>query len=885
MGGLSQPAPREPDPSTSSGAISRTGRRVDSGGLNGMFGRSGGGHPTIRLADAPSSCILVGVRAAQPEIWRAKNVFYRRATAILALVAVSLGVTVWSHQPHDIVDVISLSPGFAQDRTVFTAAIGGTLRSGMSPLKSQDGGVTFARLVRGFDNRGSITAVLPSPRFESDQTVFVATDEDGLYRSTNGGDDWANLTQPPLPERLSLASAGINRSGRVVVLVAGRTGGLFGSEDMGQTWARLLPDEVRVSTIALASEFRQTGLAAVGDATGRLFLSEDGARTWRMGYRFEGMGAIMDIAFAPSFAVHRIAFVATAQGGAYRTEDAGASWQPINDGLPDLNVTALELSPDFLADRTVFLTTREEAMLRSTDAGNSWTKFHSGLHTLHGEYVPNNYRTIAVSPDYARDGVVYLGAYEGFFVSTDRGETWTESWTRPPTLVAAVAMSPGFGQDRTLAVARYGGGVCLSNDAGQSWKTMNVGLKNPYVYDIAFSNDYRNDRTLVAAHVDLILISTNGGRNWSRYPIDTQGQFNGQNVFPTRLALSPSYASDGIAFAGTRAHGGFRSADGGRTWARTFRASRGLIGSVAVSPQFSSDATVFISAQDDGVYRSRDGGLTWLPATTGLPLLDRAASLAISPSFAEDSTIFAGTRYGLYLTDTAGNQWRTATDQEPIRSGVIETIAVSPNFRQDRSLLATVRGHGLFASNDAGSTWTPVGNDLWQGGHQFEEMTFAHGPSISNVAFGGAGSHLFLTTDGGVTWRETEIGFVRHEDSKSQAIVYSGEWTRVPSSKVSGGFVTVASASGDAVGMSFFGESVSWIGVVGPNMGRADVFIDGQFVERVDLYRSQQRAGVTLFESGPLQRGPHQVRLVATGDANQNSSGTYVAIDAFDVYD
>lgn len=814
-----------------------------------------------------------------------EKMFDRRMAAIAALLAVFCGVTVWSHQPHDIVDVISLSPGYAGDQTVFTAAIGGTLRSGVSPLRSNDGGITFTRLVRGMDNRGAITAVLPSPHFESDRVVFVSTDADGMYRSTDAGENWINITSSPLPPELSLAAAGVNRGGTVVLLVAGYRGGLFGSDDMGQTWDRLLPDEVRVSTIALSSEFNRTGLAAVGDTAGRLHVSQDGGRTWRQGYQFQAMGRITDVAFAPDFAARGIAYVATAQGGAFRTTDGGMTWPPINAGLPNLAVSTLELSPDFLADRTVFLATRTEAIFRSTDGGDTWSHFDSGLGTLHGEYVTDNYNTIQVSPDYARDGMVYLGAYEGFFVSADRGETWNESWTRPQTLVAAVAVSPNFSRDRTMVVARYGGGVCLSRDAGQSWKTVNVGLKNPYVYDIAFSNDYASDETIVGGHVDDIIISTNGGRSWSHYPIDTQGQFSGQNVFPTRLALSPSYATDGVVFAGTRSHGGFRSADGGRTWVQTFHDSLELVGSLAVSPQFASDHTVFLSVQEDGVYRSRDGGLTWTQVSAGLPLLDRAASLAISPTFAQDSTLFAATRYGLYMTDTAGNQWRPVTNEEPIGSGTIETIAVSPDYQQDRSLLATVRGVGLFASDDGGAHWTPTGSDLWDAGQQFEELTFAHEPVASQVAFGGAGSHLFLTTDRGATWRETEIGFVRHEDSKAQSIIYTGNWTRVPSDKVSGGFVHAASDAGNSVSMRFVGQSVSWIGVYGPNMGRADVYIDGQFVRQVDLYRPRQHVGVTILESGPLQRGAHDVRIVATGDANGHSSGTIIALDAFDVYD
>src|SRR5512137_2271035 len=85
------------------------------------------------------------------------------------------------------------------------------------------------------------------------------------------------------------------------------------------------------------------------------------------------------------------------------------------------------------------------------------------------------------------------------------------------------------------------------------------------------------------------------GLNWKK---SSQGMFGGTI---TALALSPNFAADHVALAGTSEGGMFRSADGGLTWAD---ANAGLwnkqIRAAAFSPAFASDQTVFIGALHAG---------------------------------------------------------------------------------------------------------------------------------------------------------------------------------------------------------------------------------------------------------------------------------------------
>jgi GH25 family lysozyme M1 (1,4-beta-N-acetylmuramidase) len=110
----------------------------------------------------------------------------------------------------------------------------------------------------------------------------------------------------------------------------------------------------------------------------------------------------------------------------------------------------------------------------------------------------------------------------------------------------------------------------------------------------------------------------------------------------------------------------------------------------------------------------------------------------------------------------------------------------------------------------------------------------------------------------------------------------SGTWSTVEAGPASGGTYAVTGERGAAAGMRFDGTGVDWITVTGPNRGRAQVYVDGERVRMVDLYAPVRTYGVALRFDG-LTDGSHTLRIVATGHARRRSSGSWIAIDRFDV--
>jgi hypothetical protein len=124
----------------------------------------------------------------------------------------------------------------------------------------------------------------------------------------------------------------------------------------------------------------------------------------------------------------------------------------------------------------------------------------------------------------------------------------------------------------------------------------------------------------------------------------------------------------------------------------------------------------------------------------------------------------------------------------------------------------------------------------------------------------------------------------RHEDT-DPAIGYAGGWLQGnidhPYSEGSGALST---AAGDQATFSFTGTSVSWIGWRGPQGGMARVLVDGALAaDNLDTFAPTEGTQNVIFTRTGLAAGAHTLTIQATGTRNPASSGTGIAVDAFDV--
>ncbi len=188
---------------------------------------------------------------------------------------------------------------------------------------------------------------------------------------------------------------------------------------------------------------------------------------------------------------------------------------------------------------------------------------------------------------------------------------------------------------------------------------------------------------------------------------------------------------------------------------------------VAPSPAWQQDNTLFASWSapypdttcyvfnqvDSGPLAfTRDGGKQWLAAGSGLPALcARVSALAVSPAYAKDRTLLAGIRgNGIFRSTDGGTTWLPAGKGLPHMA--VHDLALSPAFARDRTAFASVYENGLQRSVDGGVTWQTLPTSLAPVIALSPE--FEQDGTVAVYGMKAGGGSVQLSNDRGEHWRE-----------------------------------------------------------------------------------------------------------------------------------
>jgi BNR/Asp-box repeat len=178
------------------------------------------------------------------------------------------------------------------------------------------------------------------------------------------------------------------------------------------------------------------------------------------------------------------------EGGLWRSDDAGQTWASLGDRLPLRHVTAVAVPghPDRGAgEPAVYVGTEPSHLFRSLDGGKTWTELPA-LTALpsRGEWSfpprPHTHHVRWIEIDPAVPGRVFVAIEAGALVRTlDGGATWQDRVSGGPFdthTLATHAGAPG----RLYSAA--GDGYFESTDGGETWRRDVGGLSHRYLVGV-----------------------------------------------------------------------------------------------------------------------------------------------------------------------------------------------------------------------------------------------------------------------------------------------------------------------------------------------------------------------------------------------------------------
>jgi photosystem II stability/assembly factor-like uncharacterized protein len=256
-----------------------------------------------------------------------------------------------------------------------------------------------------------IWQIRPGRASEPD-VVYCGVEPAALFQSRDGGDTWALVEGLSAHEHrpkwqpggggLCLHTIVLDPEDRDRMLIAISTGGVYRTEDGGETWrarnsgvrAEFMPDKY--------PEFGQCVHKVVHHPSRpeRLFLqnhwglyrSDDWGDNWHdiangvpsdFGFAMQMHPENADTVYIIPLEADVFRCTPDAKLRVYRTTNAGKKWKPLTDGLPqeDAYETVLRdaLAADSLDPAGIYFGTRNGKLYGSRDAGDSWREIADSL--------------------------------------------------------------------------------------------------------------------------------------------------------------------------------------------------------------------------------------------------------------------------------------------------------------------------------------------------------------------------------------------------------------------------------------------------------------------------------------------------------------------------
>jgi photosystem II stability/assembly factor-like uncharacterized protein len=641
-----------------------------------------------------------------------------------------------------------------QPQTYYMGSTGGGL------WKTTDGGLRWANLSDGYFATGSVGAVAVAP--SDPNVVYVGMGEhavrgvmtshgDGVYKSTDGGKTWAHLSHPELDRTMHISRIQIHPAHPEVVYVAAQGAlhgpnpdrGVFKSTDGGSTWQKILYTDQNTGAVELS-------------------LDPHNPR----------------ILFAAMWEHRRLPWTVNSGGpgcAIYKTTDGGAHWEKLAKGLPDkMGKIAVAVSP--ANPERVYANIEAEGekggVYRSDDGGASWTQTCKDRVT-----VARAWYYIEIFPDPQDAETVYV-LNAPMLKSIDGGRTFTPIPV-PHGDTHDLWINPRDPQNLILA---HDGGATVSFNGGKSWSSQEnqptsqfyrVLTDNQFPYKV-YGGQQDNSSVVTASRTD------GPGIGWKDWAASAGCECS-------TLAIDQE---DPEVVYGTCYQGIISVLDTRTGEERSIMAYPQMgLGSEPKNQKyrFNWNAPLLASQHNrkalyhaaNVVLKTEDKGLTWREISPDLTRNEKdKQGFGGGPYTAEGAggevyntiyqlvesphtpgTLWAGTDDGrLHLTQNDGQTW-TELKLPNLGEAIIHSIEVSPHAPATAYVCAQRYKVNdfttyVFCTDDFGKTWKSLSAGL-------EPMHFAkvlrEDPKRKDLLYLGTELGLYVSFNGGANWQPLQL--------------------------------------------------------------------------------------------------------------------------------
>ncbi|QCX01552.1 glycosyl hydrolase [Aggregatimonas sangjinii] len=515
--------------------------------------------------------------------------------------------------------------------------------------KSVDGGKTWKNTLFVNDLTGcaelSMDANFPEIMYAAmwehqrkPNMVVSGGEGSGLYKSTDAGETWTEMTEG-LPEEKGKMAISVSpaNSNKVYALIESDSnqdkGGLFVSENAGKSWNMVSGDNRLVQRawyyIEVFTDPNDEDIVYVLSAPA--LRSLDGGKNWE---RITGThGDYHDLWINPKNSLN---MVIANDGGAAVTFDFGKTWSS-QENMPTGQF--YRINTDNLFPYNIYGGQQDysSAMIASMSTGRSGISISDFSPSAGGESA-----FLAFDPDNPRYvmGGSYLGTIE---VLDTHSKASTEVMAAPIQYLGREARNMKYLYNWNAPTLRsqhepntfYHGAQLLlrTRDMGLSWEEMSPDLTR-----------------------DIDAKQGNGGGPYTNEAV-------GAENYGTLAYVVESPHEAGIFYTGSDDGYVHITKDNGESWQNITPKNLGesLVNAIEVSPH--DKGTVYIATtkykfndHTPALYKSTDYGTTWTRTNTGIP--KGAFTRVVREDPTRKDLLYAGTEKGLYLSWDGGSSWK-----------------------------------------------------------------------------------------------------------------------------------------------------------------------------------------------------------------------------------